>query len=148
MCVRMHIYIEFYTSCVLFHQIFDRGDNSLAVFIRVLDTPPYSTNTNAVQSSQIVSMLMSKVNSGQVIIRLGAVTITPSIAPAPSSSCDSCDSEGLGSGAVAGLSIGMVIIGIVVGVLSTLLITWLMRKGKSDTIKTSPYSKQADDAVN
>ena len=82
---------------------------------------------NAIQSSQIVSKLM--IEQGQVSIRLDAVTITPSIRPAPSS-CDSCDSEGLGTGAVAGISIGMVIIGLVVGVLSTLLITWVIRKGK------------------
>ena len=146
MCASTYNY-TYINSCI-FHQIFDRGDSSLAVFIRVLDSPPYSINTNAMQSSQIVSMLVNKVNSGQVSIRLGTVTITPSIRPAPNSSCDSCDSEGLGTGAVAGISIGMVIIGLVVGVLSTLLITWVIRKGKSATYQTSPYSKQTDDAVN
>ena len=127
----------------------DRGNNSLAVFLRVLDTPPYSVNTNTIQSSQIVSMLMNKVNSGQVSITLGGVTISPSIRPAPSS-CNSCEeeSEGLGAGAVAGLSIGMVIIGIIIGILSTLLTIWLIRRGKSASYQTSPYSKQTDDAVN
>jgi len=129
--------------------MFDRGSNNLAVFVRVLDTPPYSIHPNAIQSSQIVSTLMNKVNSGQVSITLGKVTISPSIRAAPGS-CNSCveESEGLGTGAVAGLSIGMVIIGIIVGVVSTLLTIWLIRKGKSASYQTSPYSKQTDDVVN
>jgi len=129
--------------------VFDRGNNSLAVFIRVLDTPPYSIHPNAIQSKQIVSTLMNKVNSGQVSITLGGVTITPSIRAAPGS-CSSCveESEGLEAGAVAGLSIGMVIIGIIVGVLSTLLTIWLIRKGKSASYQTSPYNKQTDDVIN
>ena len=92
---------------------------------------------------------MNKVNSGQVSITLGGITIAPSIRAAPGS-CNSCaeESEGLGTGAVAGLSIGMVIIGIIVGVVSTLLTIWLIRKGKSASYQTSPYSKQTDDASN
>jgi len=96
----------------------------------------YMSYSNAVQRDQIVSTLINKVNSGKLVSHL----TVPSIRAAPGS-CNSCV-EGLGTGAVAGLSIGMVII---IGVVSALLTIWL---GKSASYQTSPYSKQTDDVVN
>jgi len=67
--------------------VYDRGNNTLLVNLHVLDAPPYSIHSNAVPRDQIVAMLMDQVNSRQVNITLGDVTITPSIRIRPNNTC-------------------------------------------------------------
>lgn len=161
----------------------------------MLDTPPHSRHKNALPRDQLVSLLMEKVNAGEVNITLGEVNIIPSVRvpstcsnivqptmttvsvtavsvitvsttavsmatsvivsvphPTASSMCNNVleDSSGLASGAAAGLSIGVFVAGVFVGVISTVLTCWVMRSSvKSHKYSTSraPYSKQRDDVV-
>ena len=62
---------------------------------------------------------------------------------------DTGDSD-LSSGAAAGLTIGVFVLGVVVGVISTLLTCWVIRSrvgSRSGKYNTSSYSKQRDDVV-
>ena len=134
--------------------MFDRDNNSLLVNLNVLDTPPYSIRNNSSPREQVVSTLMEKVNSGKVKITLGGVTITPKIRMPPNNTCHSSshphptattsmtvtpsatcvkaeESKGVSTGAAAGLSIGVFVVGIFVGAVSAILITWMMRRGKT-----------------
>ena len=62
---------------------------------------------------------------------------------------DTGDSD-LSSGAAAGLTIGVFVLGVIVGVISTLLTCWVIRSrvgSRSGKYNTSSYSKQRDDVV-
>ena len=115
----------------------------------MLDTPPYSIHQNAMPRDQIMSQLMDKVNSGQVIITLGEVTIKPSLRMRNDTSCSSSkdDDDGVGAGVVAGLSIALFIVGVLVGIGLSFLLQWLFKfsKGKNSV---SSYNKHQDELVN
>ena len=141
--------------------------------LNVLDTPPQSRYyDSAVPRDQIVALLTDKINAGNVTITLGQVNIVPSVSlppspcpsnvqptmttrvPLPSSTCsggsDDNDDSSLSTGAAAGLTIGVFVLGVVVGVISTLLTCWVLRsrvRSRSGKYNTSSYSKQRDDAV-
>ena len=119
--------------------------------MHVLDTPPYSIHQNTMTRDQIVSQLTTKVNSGQVTITLGGVTIKPtlSIEMQNDNSCrvsedDDDDDDGLGTGAVVGLSIALFLVGLLVGIGLTFLFQWLL-KGKYGA---SSYNKHQEELVN
>ena len=120
--------------------------------MHVLDTPPYSIHQNAMTRDQIVSQLTTKVNSGQVTITLGGVTIVPTIEMQnDTSSCsatedDDDDDDGLPTGAVAGLSIALFLVGLLVGIGLSFLVQWILKsKGKYGV---SSYNKHQDELVN
>lgn len=94
---------------------------------------------------EIVSQLMDKVNSGMVSITLGQVTITPSLRVRNEAACD--DNDGLAAGAVAGLSIALFIVGLLIGIGLSFLIQWALKFSKNK-YKVSSYNKHQDEAVN
>ena len=65
----------------------ERSNNSLLLNLLILDPPPNFRNTNATPRDEIVSLLMQKANAGEVIIRLGSVTIVPLIRVPPTPVC-------------------------------------------------------------
>ena len=93
-----------------------------------------------------MSQLMDKVNSGMVSITLGQVTIQPSLRLRNTMTCDD-DDDGLGAGAVAGLSIGLFIVGLLIGIAVSFLLQWVLKFSK-DKYKVSSYNKHHDEAVN
>jgi len=118
----------------------------------VLDLPLYSIHPNAVPRDQIVSMLVDQVNSGNVRITLGEVTITPSLRIRSNNTCPTTcvkeeESDGLTTGPAVGLGAVMLVIGIIIGIVSAFLTMWVIRRGKLASYNASAYSKQKDDAV-
>ena len=113
--------------------------------MHVLDTPPYSIHQNTMTRDQIVSQLMDKVNSGQVNITLGGVTIKPTIADTSCSAGEDDDDDGLATGAVVGLSIALFLVGLLVGIGLSFLVQWILKsKGK---YSVSSYNKHQDELV-
>ena len=117
--------------------------------MHVLDTPPYSIHQNTMTRDQIVSQLTTKVNGGQVTITLGGVTIKPTIEMQNDTSCsateDDDDDDGLPTGAVAGLSIALFLVGVLVGIGLSFLVQWILKsKGK---YSVSSYNKHQDELV-
>ena len=101
---------------------------------------------------QIVSQLMDKVNSGQVTITLGDVTIKPSLRMRNDTSCSSSkdnddDDDGMGAGAIVGLSIALFTVGLLVGIGLVFLFQWLQKFSKSKYSVTS-YKKHQDEQIN
>ena len=90
-------------------------------------------------------MLVDQVNSGNISITLGKITITPSLR------IPSCvkeeESDGLATGPAVGLGAVMLVIGIIIGAVSAFLTMWMITRGKSASYNASAYSKQKDDAV-
>ena len=118
--------------------------------MHVLDAPPYSIHQNTMTRDEIVKKLNEKVNSGQVTITLGGVTIQPTFAPQNETFCSASeeedDDDGLGTGVVAGLSIALFIVGLLVGIGLSFLFQWLLKsKGKYGV---SSYNKHQDELVN
>ena len=117
--------------------------------MHILDAPPYSIHQNTMTRDQIVSQLTTKVNSGQVTITLGGVTIVPTIEMQNDASCnatkDDDDDDGLPTGAVAGLSIALFLVGLLVGIGLSFLVQWILKsKGK---YSVSSYNKHQDELV-
>jgi len=105
---------------------------------------------------EIVSQLMDKVNSGKVTITLGEVTVKPSLrmqsmdstcSPTMICSCSPSQSDGVAAGVVAGLSIALFFVGILIGIGLSLLLQWLV-KGKIGKYNVSTYNKQRDEVIN
>ena len=117
--------------------------------MRVLDAPPYSIHKNSMSRDEIVSQLISKVNSGQVTITLGEVTFQPSLR-LQNDSCNPSkgedDDDGLAVGAVAGLSIALFIVGLLIGIGLSFLLQWLFKYSKGKYV-TSSYNKHQDEPV-
>ena len=114
----------------------------------MLDAPPYSIRQNVMSRDEIVSQLMEKVNGGMVSITLGQVTIQPSLRVRNDTNEATCsdDDDGLGAGPVAGLSIAVFIVGLLVGLGLAFLLQWLLKFSKSK-YKVSSYNKHQDEAV-
>lgn len=116
--------------------------------MHVLDAPPNSMRPD-ISRDQIVSRLMDRVNSGQVSITLGGVTVKPSLRRRGNVACQDDDDSGLGTGAVVGLSIGLFIVGLLIGIALSFLLQWLLKhKGKLGSYGVSPYNKHKDEALN
>ena len=99
--------------------------------MHVLDTFPYSIHQNTITRDQIVAQLRDKVNSGQVTISLGVVTIKPTITDTPCNAIKDDDYDGLAIGTVVGLSIALFPVGLLVGIGLSFLFQWVMKsKGK------------------
>ena len=118
--------------------------------MHVLDAPPYSIHQNTMTRDEIVKQLTTKVNNGHVTITLGGVAIKPTIAMQNDTSCsvsqEDDDDDGLGTGVVAGLSIALFLVGLLVGIgLSFLFHLLLKSKGK---YSVSSYNKHQDELVN
>ena len=90
---------------------------------------------------------MDRVNGGYVSIKLGQVTIQPSLRVRNEATCSDDDDDGVGVGAVAGLSIALFIVGLLVGIGLSFLIQWLLKFSKTK-YKVSSYNKHQDEAVN
>jgi len=80
---------------------------------------------------RIVAILMDKVNSKQVSITLGRITIMPSISKPSLVE----KSDGLTSGQAVGLTVGVLVIGVTVGIVSSFLIMWIVHRRKTDKYK-------------
>ena len=112
----------------------------------VLDTTPYSIHQNTMTRDQIVSQLRDKVNSGQVTITLGGVTIKATIADTSCSASEDDSDDCLATSAVVGLSIALFLVGLLVGIGLSFLFQWILKsKGKYGV---SSYNKHQDELVN
>ena len=131
--------------------MYQQTNDSIIVFMHVLDAPPYSIHQNTMTRDEIVKQLTTKVNSGQVTITLGGVAIKPTIRMQNDTSCgtseENDDGDGLRTGAVAGLSIALFIVGLLVGTGLSFLLQWLW-KSKKGNYSVSSYNKHQDELVN
>ena len=118
--------------------------------MHVLDAPPYSIHQNTMTRDEIVKQLTTKVNNGQVTITLGGVTIKPTIRMQNDTSCSASkeeeDDDGLGTGAVAGLSVALFIVGLLIGTGLSFLLHWFLKSKGNYSV--SSYNKHQDELVN
>ena len=92
---------------------------------------------------------MFRVNNGYVTITLGGVTVQPTLRMQNDPTCSPSNDDGLGAGAVAGLSIGLFIVGLAIGIGLSFLLQWLAKlmKGKLGNYGVSSYNKHQDEVV-
>ena len=135
--------------------MYQQTNDSIVVFMHVLDAPPYSMHQNTMTRDEIVTQLTTKVNNGQVTIILGGVTIKPTIRMQNDTSCsankendDGDDGNGLGSGAIAGLSIALFIVGLLVGIGLSFLFQRLLKSKGNHVYSVLSYNKDQDELVN
>lgn len=123
------------------------GDVDIVPSIRM---PPSSctTTTPVATSSTMISVTVVPQPTSSMASHLPVSTNTCN-GNSNGISEDTEDSD-LSSGAVAGLTIGVFVLGVIVGVISTLLTCWVIQSrvgSRSGKYNTSSYSKQRDDVV-
>ena len=96
-----------------------------------------------IQSGTVNGRLPFQISTG-----LGTTTVTPLLLSVNPQQCDGGSCFGLNDGQAAGLGIGLLIVGLVCGILGTLLVLLVIRlcRSKSSTPKDAPisYKKEID----
>jgi hypothetical protein len=123
--------------------------------LHISNTTQLATVENSKTADEILQMIQRNTVNGrlpfQISTGLGTTMVTPLLLNVNPQECDSVDNScfGLNTGQSAGLGIGLAIVGLVCGILGTLLVLLVIKLccSKSTTPKDSPvgYEKQADE---
>lgn len=127
----------------------------------IIMTTPVAVSMTAVSTPTPAAVTVMPPPSNDSVASVASastMTTVSSYIPNPTATCDNNrnnnnnneDDSSLTPGATAGLTIGVFVLGVLVGVLSTVLTCWLMHSrvtSRSGKYNTSSYSKQRDDVV-